>query len=109
MDGLAFNMLSIIENKRVELADLCRRFSVKKLELFGSALEGRFDLASSDLDFLVEFEQSTPTEHASRYFGFLSGLRDLFARKVDLVEFKAIRNPYFKEKVETFKVRLYGT
>jgi len=105
---VAFGMIPIIEKRRTDLIELCRRFSVKRLELFGSAVSGSFDPALSDLDFLVEFEPSTPTEHATRYFGLFYAIRDLFGRKVDLIEIRAIRNPYFKEKVEASKIQLYG-
>ena len=48
-------MISLIENKRTVLTDLCRRFGVRRLELFGSAATDAFDPSRSDLDFLVEF------------------------------------------------------
>ena len=46
-------MVRIIEIKREELARLCVRYHVCRLELFGSAAGDRFDPARSDLDFLV--------------------------------------------------------
>ena len=48
-------MLSVIEENRRQIADLCCRYGVKRLELFGSAARGNFDPAKSDLDFFVEF------------------------------------------------------
>jgi len=101
-------MLSLIKKKRAQLIDLCRLFKVKRLELFGSATGDHFDPTKSDLDFLVEFEPSAPAEHARRYFGLLASLRDTFGRKVDLVEIRAVRNPYFKEDIESTKVVIYG-
>jgi hypothetical protein len=45
-------MLEIIEDNRAELERLCRRFHVRRLDLFGSAATGGFAPETSDLDFL---------------------------------------------------------
>jgi len=102
-------MVPVIKEKQAQLIDLCRLFKVKRLELFGSATGEGFDPDRSDLDFLVEFEPSVPAEHARRYFGLLAALCDTFGRKVDLVEIKAVRNPYFREDIEATKVAVYGS
>ena len=70
---------------------------MRRLELFGSATNGRFDATSSDLDFLVEFQPLGPVDRADAYFGLLAALQDLFQRDVDLVETEAINNPYFRK------------
>lgn len=45
------------------LAALCRRFRVRRLDLFGSAAAaGGFDPARSDLDLLVAFEPMAPPD-----------------------------------------------
>ena len=80
---------------------MCRRFHVRRLDLFGSAAGDDFDPARSDLDFLVEFDsRSALALSFNTYFGFKESLEALFGRSVDLVEPSAIRNPYFKENVE---------
>ena len=49
-------MIADIATHRDELRDLCRRFQVRRLEVFGSAArEADFDPVRSDIDFLVEF------------------------------------------------------
>ena len=53
-------MIALIEQKRESLVDLCRRYRVSRLEVFGSAVTGKFDPERSDLDVLVEFERSSP-------------------------------------------------
>ena len=88
-------MVAIIESNRAELNRLCRRHHVGRLELFGSAAGGRFDPARSDLDFLVDFRDVPAGGHADCYFGLLEALESLFGRRIDLVETKAIDNPYF--------------
>lgn len=90
------------------LADLCRRYGVQRLELFGSAATGRDDPVRSDLDFLVEFEPLPDGSYADAYFGLLEGLEALFGRPVDLVVASAIRNRYFRESVDQTKTLLYA-
>jgi predicted nucleotidyltransferase len=53
-------MIAEISAHRQELEDLCRRFHVRRLDLFGSATGNDFDPARSDLDFLVEFDRRAP-------------------------------------------------
>ncbi len=101
-------MHRLIEDNRDELNQLCQRFKVHRLELFGSAADGSFDLATSDLDFLVEFLELQPGEHFDAYFGLLEALRDLFQRKIDLVETKAMRNPYFIRRVNESRISIYA-
>ena len=87
---------------------ICRGRKVRTLELFGSAASEDFDQAQSDLDFLVEFLPLRQGEHADAYFGLLEDLEKLFARPIDLVMSRAIRNRYFKESIEKSRVRLYA-
>ncbi len=102
-------LIELIEAKRGELAELCRRYGVERLYLFGSGATGRFVPASSDLDFVVEMADRQPTgSYADRYFGLLEALERLFGRPVDLVVESAIRNPYFREAVEKTKTLLYA-
>lgn len=102
-------LIELIEKKRGDLAELCRRYDVERLYLFGSAATDRFVLASSDLDFVVEMADRQPTgSYADRYFGLLEALERLFGRPVDLVVESAIRNPYFREAVEKTKTLLYA-
>lgn len=101
MDGL-------IEARKYELAELCERYRVVRLALFGSALREDFDSGSSDLDFVVEFEPMSPSEHAEAYFGLLEDLESLFERKVDLVEVGTVRNPYLRQEIEERQEALVG-
>lgn len=90
------------------LAALCRRFHVRRLDLFGSAVTSRFDSARSDLDFLVSFEEPLPAgTYADAYFGLRAGLEDLFGRTIDLVTEPALQNPYLRRRIEAQKQKLY--
>ena len=101
-------MVDVIEQHRRELEELCRRQKVSRLELFGSAATSNFDPATSDLDFLVEFEPLSPSQRADAYFGLLHGLEDLFGRRIDLVTTQAIRNPWFLRAVNQQRTLLYA-
>ncbi len=101
-------MIAIIEKQRERLAALCRQHRVRQLEVFGSAVDGTFDPARSDLDFLVEYFSLDPGEHYEAYFGLWEGLESLFGRKVDLVEKSAMRNPYFIREVNESRRPVYA-
>ena len=77
--------------------------------MFGSAAGDRFDPDRSDLDFLVEFDLPDPVDHAKAYFGLLSTLTDLFSRDVDLVEIRAVTNPYFLESINRNRRQVYAS
>ena len=92
-----------------KLSELCARYGVNRLEVFGSAARGNFDPKHSDVDFLVDFAEKHPLGAFERYFGLKEALEQLFQRPVDLVEEKAIRNPYFHQAIAQDKVLVYGT
>jgi predicted nucleotidyltransferase len=101
-------MDSFVAQHRNEITEICRRFRVRRLELFGSAVADRFDPERSDVDFLVDFEPLADGEHADAYFGLLEALTALLARPVDLVITRAIRNRYFLEAIEPTRTLLYA-
>ena len=101
-------MQPFIEAKRGELTRLCRQYRVRRLDLFGSAKTGGYDPATSDLDFLVEFEDLDPAAYADAYFGLQESLSNLYHRPVDLVIPTAVRNPYFLRSIERSRALLYA-
>ncbi len=101
-------MIREIEERRDAIESLCRRFRVRRLELFGSAAAGGFNPRASDLDFLVEFDQLRANEYADAYFGLLEELQMLFRRDVDLVVARSIKNPYLIESIERSRTLLYA-
>jgi len=86
---------------------LCRRYDVRRLDLFGSVAAGR-DHDASDYDFLVEFGPMQPGGYADTYFGLLEGLQEILEAPVELVVEHAIRNPYFHRSVNTQREPLYA-
>ena len=98
----------LIEKNLSKLKKLCLQFQVARFDIFGSACTDRFDPIESDLDFLVEFLPLPPGKHADCYFNLLSALQDLFDHSIDLVEIKAIQNPYFQDSIERTRTVLYA-
>ncbi|MGH9468674.1 MAG: nucleotidyltransferase family protein [Terriglobales bacterium] len=101
-------MHPMVAEKRAEIEELCRRFRVSRLELFGSATGTKFDPNRSDLDFLVRFAESDPLRYGRAYFGLLESLEGLFGRRVDLVSDKPFENPYFQRTVDETRTLLYA-
>ena len=89
------------------LVELCRRYRVRQLQLFGSAATGAFLSATSDLDFLAEFADTQNTDYPYRYYDFAQALEKLFNRPVDVLTQRAIRNPYFRAEVERTAEKIY--
>jgi len=102
-------MVALLQQHEDAVRELCQRFQVQRLELFGSAATGaHFRDDDSDLDFLVEFQPLEAGRDADAYFGLLAALEDLFRRPVDLVMARAITNPYFLESVNQTRTVLYA-
>ncbi len=101
-------MIPLITNHSDELAEICRRHHVRRLEVFGSAASDSFDPEKSDIDFLVDYQLLPPSQHADAYFGLLNDLQSLFGHSIDLVEDKAIENPYFRASVDETRQPIYG-
>ncbi|MFQ5700696.1 MAG: nucleotidyltransferase family protein [Acidobacteriota bacterium] len=101
-------MIQLIADNRRALENLCLRYRVRRLELFGSATGEGFDPESSDLDFLVEFQKLRDNEYADAYFGLLEDLKALFQREVDLVVDSAVKNPYFRQGIDRSRTLLYA-
>ncbi|MEO8428220.1 MAG: nucleotidyltransferase domain-containing protein [Verrucomicrobiota bacterium] len=97
----------MLAEKASALTALCRRFKVKRLYLFGSAARGGFQPEASDLDFFVALDESSPAEYTENYFGLAHELERLFGRRVDLVTERSVRNPYFRQVLETTRQLVY--
>lgn len=83
-------MHSLLIEKRAELAALCRKYHVVRLEVFGSAARGGdFDPARSDADFLVEFAAGSDPGLAG-FLDLKESLAAVLGRGVDLVERRAV-------------------
>ncbi len=101
-------MTQVLERHRQELVDLCRKYSVRRLDVFGSATRRDFDPASSDVDPLVQFEDMPHADRADAYLGFLTAVEALLQRHVDLVVAGAVRNPYLRRGIEESRELVYA-
>ncbi len=102
-------MHPLIREKRADIAALCRRYRVRYLDVFGSAARGEgFDPASSDADFLVEFEPQSELPPLDEFFGFQAGLSGPLERSVDLVETRAVRSPYVLANINRTRELVYA-
>ena len=88
------------------IADACRTYGVRRLELFGSAV--RDPAAANDFDFLVDLDEVEPGKYAKAYFGLLAALQKITGKPVDLVTDRSIRNPYFRIGVDRSKRLVYA-
>ena len=94
--------VGVDENK---LAEICRRYGVRELSLFGSAARGEVR-PDSDIDWLVEFlPEAEPglLDHA----GLMLDLSELLGRKVDLVSKNALK-PLIRDSIIQDSRRLYA-
>ena len=101
-------MQPIIETRRAELTALCRRFHVRRLDVFGSAARDDFDPLRSDVDLLVEFEACSSLRALHQYFGLKEALEALLDRPVDLVVASAVKNPYIRKSIEKTRENLFA-
>jgi len=99
-------MIELLRAKRDEIAALCVRFGVGRLDVFGSAADGTWIPGESDIDFLVTFDDRSPG-YARRWLTLERELKDLLETPVDLVIDDAIRNPYFRRSVNRQRVSVY--
>ena len=101
--------MKLIELNMSRILDLCRKYKVKTLAVFGSILTDKFN-EDSDVDLLVDFQpiDHEKEDYVSNYFGLRDSLEQLFGRKVDLIEEKGLRNKYFLSVVNSTKQTIYG-
>jgi predicted nucleotidyltransferase len=98
----------LITDQRAAIAELCRRYGVRRLEVFGSASRDDFDSATSDIDLVVEFAAAPSGTAFDRYFDLKDALEALFERPVDLVELHALQSPRLRRLIERAKVPVYA-
>jgi uncharacterized protein len=96
-----------LESKRSALERLCEKYGVASLDLFGSSTTIEWSPSTSDMDFVVVFRSDDSPGIADRYLGLAEDLEALFGRPVDLITSASIRNPYFRERVDATRLRIY--
>ncbi|HUX55749.1 MAG TPA: nucleotidyltransferase domain-containing protein [Bacteroidales bacterium] len=91
-----------------EIRNLCQKSKVRNLYVFGSVLTDNFT-DKSDIDFIVDIDSIDPLDYADNYFNLKFALEELLNRQIDLLESKAIRNPYLRENIDNTKTLLYAS
>lgn len=92
--------MCIIEKNIDKIRALCIKHKVNKLFVFGSVLTDKLN-KSSDIDFIVEFSGVDLYNYADNYFDLKKSLENLLERQVDLLESKAIKNPFLKKSIDS--------
>jgi hypothetical protein len=99
-------MITLLSHTK-DISKLCEIHKVKSLYAFGSVLTDKFD-ANSDIDLIVEFSNVSLEDYADNYFDLKFSLEEILKRPIDLLEEKAIKNPYFKQAVNQKRQLVYG-
>jgi predicted nucleotidyltransferase len=99
--------MNIIDLNIHKIRDLCSKHKVARLFVFGSVLSDRFK-KSSDIDFIVDFQEIDIYDYADNYFDLKFSLENILKRNIDLLEDKAINNPYLRQSIDSSKQLLYG-
>jgi len=86
---------------------LCKGHRVARLYVFGSSVTNKFK-PSSDIDLVVDFKNISKEKYADNYFELKYGLEKLFEKKIDLLEERAIKNPFLKESINSNKQLIYA-
>ena len=91
--------MEIAPARRSRIADICRRYHVRRMSLFGSAATGR-ERPESDVDLLVEFVAGeAPT--GFELVDMQQELSDAFdGRRIDLAFPSVLDNPFRRKAIE---------
>lgn len=103
-------MILIIKEKAEDIDQLCEKYRVKSLEVFGSAADDTFNSESSDIDFLVEFLPGVDLgPWMAHYFDLKDELEELLGYEVDLLMSKSpsLTNPYLLREINRSRRLLY--
>ena len=99
--------MNLIENHSKDITELCKTYKVKSLYAFGSVLTDKFN-NESDVDLIVDFQQLDVLDYGDNYYQLKFSLENIFKRNIDLLEQKAIKNPYFIKTLNQNKKLIYG-
>ena len=99
--------MRIIDENIDKIRALCNKHKVSKLFVFGSILTDNFK-KSSDIDLLVDFSGVDLYNYADNYFDLKTSLEELLGRQIDLLEDKAVKNPYLRKTIDSSKQIIYG-
>lgn len=96
-----------ITSRRKSLFELCKKYKVNRLFVFGSSASSNFNSDTSDIDLIAEMDDVNPVEKGENIMNLWTELEDLFSRKVDLLTSQKFRNPYLQKQVDATKQLIY--
>jgi uncharacterized protein len=99
--------MNSLQKYTTDIIKLCKTHKVKSLYAFGSVLTENFN-KESDIDLIVDFSNVDVEDYADNYYEFKFSLQEILKRPVDLLEEKAIKNPYFRLSVNQKRQLVYG-
>lgn len=99
--------MKINDRKINRIKKLCTQYKVRTFSVFGSVTSDNFR-DESDIDFVVDFNENDPFEYTELYFQLKDKLEKLLKRQIDLIEYRAIKNNYFKKELDETSVLIYG-
>ena len=91
-----------------EIRLLCQKNRVRSLYVFGSVLTDQFT-DKSDIDLIVDIDSIDPLEYSDFYFNLKFALEELLRREIDLLESRALKNPYLIDNINQSKTLLYAS
>ena len=99
--------MNLLQNHMNDIAEICKNHKVKSLYAFGSVLTNKFN-DKSDIDLVVDFQPQDVLDYGDNYYDLKFSLQEILNRPVDLLEEIAIKNPYFRESLESQRQLIYG-
>ena len=99
--------MGLLDEHIVDIRNLCSNYNVKQLYAFGSVLTSEFN-SESDVDLVVDFDPIDTALYADNYYDFKFSLQNILNRPIDLLEEKAIKNPYFRQTLNQQRQLIYG-
>jgi len=99
--------MKISDENLERIKQLCKEYKVKNFSIFGSVLTDNFSL-DSDIDFVVDFDESDPIKYTDLYFQLKEKLELILKRQIDLIEERGIKNSFLRKEIDESKVVIYG-
>lgn len=101
-------MIDVVSQRKEEIAKICRRFGVARLEVFGSASLGTTGVTAADIDFLVFLPDGYDYgPWMSRVFALQSALSETLSYPVDVVLEEALSNRWFEREANKTRQVIY--
>ncbi|HEY4198163.1 MAG TPA: nucleotidyltransferase domain-containing protein [Mucilaginibacter sp.] len=98
--------MKVLKDHIEQIRQLCDTYQVRSLFAFGSVVSDKLK-SESDIDLIVDIDSKDPLDYSDNYFALKFQLEDILKRPVDLLEDKAIKNPFLKKQIDNTKVIIY--